>query len=63
LAAKRKHEALVKLLLSTDKVDVDLKDNWGRTLVLLAAKSGFEVVVRLLLDTSKVDADSKRKLL
>jgi ankyrin repeat protein len=49
------------VLLATGKVDVDAKDNRGRTPLWWAAKSGHEAVVKLLLDTGKVDADSKDK--
>jgi ankyrin repeat protein len=49
----------MKLLLDTGKVDVDSKDNNGRTLLLYAAWLGQEAVMKLLLDTGKVDVDSK----
>ena len=52
-------EAVVKLLLDTGKVDVDSKDEYGRTPLWIAAENGHEAVVKLLLDTGKVDADSK----
>ena len=59
-AAERGHEAVVKLLLETDKVDVDSKDNYdGRTPLSWAAERGHEAVVKLLLETGKVDVDSK----
>ncbi|OCK76914.1 hypothetical protein K432DRAFT_264359, partial [Lepidopterella palustris CBS 459.81] len=50
-AAENEHEAVVKLLLETDKtgkVDVDSKDNCGRTPLSRAADNGLEAVVRLL---------------
>jgi len=59
LAAESGHEAVVKLLLDTGKVDVNSKDTDGRTPLSLAAESGHEAVVKLLLDTSKVDVNSK----
>ncbi|KAF2685037.1 hypothetical protein K458DRAFT_430639 [Lentithecium fluviatile CBS 122367] len=52
-------ETIVKLLLSTDKVDVDAKDNNGRTPLSWAAEGGHDAVVKLLLDTGKVDVDAK----
>ncbi|KAI9694151.1 MAG: hypothetical protein M1822_003422 [Bathelium mastoideum] len=58
-AAKRGHEAVVKLLLGTGKVDVNSKDFNSRTPLWLAAEKGHEAVVRLLLDTGKVDINSK----
>jgi ankyrin repeat protein len=61
-AAAKGHEAVVKLLLDTGKVDADSKDkNYGQTPLSWAAENGHEAVVKLLLDTGKVDADSKDK--
>src|SRR5260370_29407746 len=49
-----------KLLLETDKVDADSKDDsYGRTPLLWAAMNGHEAVVRLLHHTSKLHAHSK----
>ena len=50
---------MVKLLLDTGKVDVNSKDNYGRTPLLFAASRGREAVVKLLVDTGKVDVNSK----
>lgn len=47
------------MLLDTGKVDVDLKDNEGRTPLLRAAGNGHEMAVKMLLETGKVDIDSK----
>jgi ankyrin repeat protein len=64
-AAERGNEAVVRRLLETGQVDVDLKDptnnSHGRTPLSWAAAGGHEVVVQLLLDTGQVDADSKAK--
>ena len=62
-AARGGHEAVVKLLLETGKVDANSKDKYygGRMPLLWAADSGQEAVVKLLLKTGKVDADSKDK--
>jgi ankyrin repeat protein len=60
-AAGNGHEAVVKLLLATGKVDADWKDKDGRTPLWQAAEDGHEAVVKLLLATGKVDADSKDK--
>jgi hypothetical protein len=49
----------MKLLLDTGKVDVDSKDNEGRTPLSYAASDGQEAAMKLLLDTDKVDIDSK----
>ncbi|RYP66398.1 hypothetical protein DL771_007807 [Monosporascus sp. 5C6A] len=40
-------------------IDVDVKDNHGRTLLSWAAENGNEAVVRQLLATGKVDIDTK----
>lgn len=52
-------EAVVELLLTTEGVDVKLKDQYGYTPLSLAAQNGYEAVVKLLLATEKVDVDSK----
>ena len=49
-AAWRGYEAVVKLLLDTNKVDIDSKDNDALAPLLWAAKCGHEAVVKLLLD-------------
>jgi Ankyrin repeats (3 copies)/Ankyrin repeats (many copies) len=59
-AARGGHEAVVKLLVETGKVDVDSKVKYhGRTPLSLAAEKGHEAVVKLLVETGKVDVDSK----
>jgi ankyrin repeat protein len=47
-AAKGGHEAVVKLLLETGKVDVNSKDMNGQTPLSWAAEGGHEAVVKLL---------------
>jgi hypothetical protein len=42
-----------------ESIDVDCKDDWGRTPLLWAGKSGHKAIVQLLLESSKVEADSK----
>jgi ankyrin repeat protein len=59
LAAKNGHEAVVKMLLETGKVDVNSKDIRGQTPLSGAAKNGYLAVVKILLDTGKVDVDSE----
>lgn len=39
---------VVKLLLATEKVDIDFKDSDGQTPLLMAARGGNERVVKLL---------------
>ncbi|KAF2175472.1 hypothetical protein K469DRAFT_533281, partial [Zopfia rhizophila CBS 207.26] len=59
-AAGGGHEAVVKLLLETGKVEVDSKDRKsGQTPLSWAAEGGHEAVVKLLLETGKVEVDSK----
>ena len=53
------HEAVVRLLLETGKVDPDSKDYTGKTPLSWAARGGHEAIVRLLLETGKADPDSK----
>jgi hypothetical protein len=59
LAAFNGHDAVVKLLLETGKVDLDSKDGSGLMPLWWAAANGHEAVVKLLLETGKVDPDSK----
>ena len=60
LASYFGHEAVVKLLLATGKVDIDSKDTkYGQTPLSWAAEGGHKAVVELLLATGKVDVDSK----
>ncbi|KAE8376954.1 hypothetical protein BDV26DRAFT_305203 [Aspergillus bertholletiae] len=50
---------VVKLLLATGKVDINLRDSeYGRTALSWAVQNGDEAVVRLLLATEKVDINS-----
>lgn len=54
LAAGYGHEALVKLLLDTGKVNLDAEEWDGQTALRLAVEKGHDAVVKLLLDTGKV---------
>ncbi|EJT68848.1 hypothetical protein, variant [Gaeumannomyces tritici R3-111a-1] len=58
-AAENGHEAVVKLLLATGRVDVESKDEKGQTPLWWAAANGREAVVKLLLATGRVDVESK----
>ncbi|KAF4415640.1 ankyrin repeats (3 copies) domain-containing protein [Fusarium austroafricanum] len=50
LAAKNRHEAIIKLLLAIKEVDVNSKDEkYGWTPLSWAAKNGHESIVKLLL--------------
>jgi ankyrin repeat protein len=69
-AAKKGHEAVVKLLLATGRVNPDSRytehssyssdseDSELRTLMSFTAEGGHETVVELLLETGQVDPDS-----
>jgi ankyrin repeat protein len=62
-AARAGHEAVVRLvLLETGQVDVESKDNFGRTSLSLAAENGNEAIVRLLLKTGQVNLESKDRV-
>jgi len=50
---------VVKVLLDTGKVDVDSKDNDGRTPLILAAWNGHLTVVKTLLNTANIDATAE----
>lgn len=60
-AARNGHDATLKLLLATDKVNVNSKDKHGRTALSWVAENGNEAITRMLLDAGKVDVDSKDK--
>ena len=47
-AAWNGHEAVVNLLLATENIDIDSRDNLGQTPLSRAAQNGQEVVVVLL---------------
>ena len=46
-----------KLLLELKEVNLDIRDEYGQTLLVLAAKRGYEGPVRLLLGRQGVDLD------
>ncbi|OPB38898.1 hypothetical protein A0O28_0020040 [Trichoderma guizhouense] len=54
-AVKSGHEAIFKLLLATDQVEIDTKDINNQTPLLFAAKRGNEAIVNILLATKQVD--------
>jgi ankyrin repeat protein len=47
-AARKGHEAIVKLLLLQEGVDIDSKDNYSQAPLSWAASGGHEEVVKLL---------------
>ncbi|KAK4104683.1 hypothetical protein N658DRAFT_556519 [Parathielavia hyrcaniae] len=58
-AAAAGHEAIVKLLLSTGRVDVDSRGISDFTSLWWAAEIGHEGICKLLLRTGNVDVDSR----
>jgi len=56
-AASKGHEAVVKLLVGRDGVDVNWKDNTSRTPLLWAAERGHEAVMERLVGS---DVNSKK---
>jgi Ankyrin repeats (3 copies) len=59
LAAWKRHEGIVSLLLATGKVDIDVKDNHGLTPLSRAAWNNREGIVRLLFETGRADVNWK----
>ncbi|KAI1113474.1 hypothetical protein F5Y14DRAFT_441857 [Nemania sp. NC0429] len=53
------HEAIVKLLLATKRVNPDLKDIYSKTPLLKAARNRHKAIVKLLLATKRVNPDLK----
>ena len=58
-AAKKGHKAVVELLIEKQDIDIDVKDNKGRTPLMHAARGGNEDVVRLLIKKKDVDINVK----
>lgn len=53
-AVLKGHEAMVRLLLDTGRMDVYSTELWGCTPLSGAASEGHEAVVRLLLETGRM---------
>ena len=58
-AASGGHEAVVRLLIERDGVDINAKDNDSWTPLMSAATRGHEAVVRLLIERDGVDINAK----
>ncbi|KAF7557478.1 hypothetical protein G7Z17_g720 [Cylindrodendrum hubeiense] len=59
IASRQGHEALVKLLLDTAKVKVNVKDGNRRTPLSWAAEKGHKMVVELLLSVDGINQDGR----
>ena len=53
------HEVVVEALLVTSLVEVNARDEYGRTSLSWAMGEGHEGIVRLLLDTGQVNVDAR----
>jgi ankyrin repeat protein len=59
-AAQNEHNAVVKMLLNFEKVDIDSKDStYSRTPLSWAAQNGHDAAVKLLLDSGKANVNSR----
>jgi ankyrin repeat protein len=58
-AAMNGHDATLKALLATDKVNVNSKDKDGRSPLSWAARKGHVAIIERLLETGKVNIDSQ----
>jgi ankyrin repeat protein/serine/threonine protein kinase len=56
-AAENGHEPVIRLLLESGKVDVNIKNHNSQTPLSSAAENGHGTVVRLLLESGKVDVN------
>ncbi len=62
IAAQNGHVEVVKVLLDTQKIEVDVKDNtFGNTALQAAAQNGHAEIVELLISTKKVDVNTTSK--
>ena len=53
------HEAIVRLLIQQDGIDINSKDSCGLTPLSRAADEGHEAIVRLLIQQDDIDINSK----
>ena len=58
-AAERGHEAVVRLLIERDDVDVNIKGDFGETPLFVAAGNGHEAIVRLLIERNDIDVKAR----
>ncbi|KAH6634643.1 ankyrin repeat-containing domain protein, partial [Chaetomium sp. MPI-SDFR-AT-0129] len=60
-ACRNGREEIVKLLLSTGKVDINARDDLGNTPFHLAIQGRHEEMAKLLLSTGKVDINARNE--
>ena len=58
-AARMGHEAVARLLIERNDVDINTEDHGGRTPLSLAAEYGHEAVVRLLIERNDVNINTE----
>jgi ankyrin repeat protein len=58
-AAEKGHEDVVRLLLDTGKTDLDAKDDYGQTPLLVAARNGHGAIAKLLLATGEINVHTE----
>ena len=58
-AVENGHEAVVKILVARDDVEVNTTDSEGRSPLLQAAEEGHEAVVKLLVARDDVEVNTK----
>jgi len=61
-ASQNGHEAVVRLLLDTNRVDLEVKNGIGASVLLVAAHFGYVNIIDMLLDArADIDAQNKRE--
>lgn len=62
-AAMEGHVEIVRALLDTDRVDINLKDGRGQTPLSCAAMHGHKDVVKMLIETGRIEPQPDIELL
>ncbi|UKZ69090.1 uncharacterized protein TrAtP1_010103 [Trichoderma atroviride] len=60
--AKKRYEDIAKLLLAKDGIDVNIRDNYGQSVLLWAAKNGYDTSIDLLVKSDGIDINAKDDL-
>lgn len=53
------HEAIFKMLLAKEEIDVNSKSSAGDTALILTAKEGHETIAKMLLERQDIDVNCK----